>query len=162
MSRFIDYIEESKVFKEFFINLPTPLNNVYFLILIAGIVLIMLLSSVFDAIFAHIRHKQILKKAEESKSASNEQVNENMLGFLAAMQYAFMAKQKPKDDIVTIEEQPANYIEQKESYFEATMREQRQKDKRKRQLFEQREAARLKAEAVKSQLSKEEELFNEG
>jgi hypothetical protein len=41
------------------------------------------------------------------------------------------------------------------------MREQRQKDLRKKQLFEQKEAARIKAEKAKYELTKEEELLNE-
>ena len=162
MDKFIDYVEGTRLFKEFFANLPTPLNNVYFLILVAGIIVVMLFSNVIDMIFVHIRHKQILKKAQETKTADNNQVNENVLGFLAAMQYAFMSKQKQKDDIVTIEETPSNFIEQKESYFEATMREQRIKDMKKKQLMEQKEAARLRAEAAINELSKEEELLNEG
>jgi len=161
MDKFIDYVEGSKLFTEFFANLPTPLNNVYFLILVAGIVVVMLFSNLIDMIFVHIRHKQILKKAQEAKPQENNQVNESMLGFLAAMQYAFMSKQKRNEDIITVEEKPANYIEQKESYFEATMREQRMKDMKKKQLSGQKEAARLRAEAAKNELSKEEELLNE-
>ncbi len=160
MDKFIDYVEGTKLFTEFFANLPTPLNNVYFLILVAGIVVVMLFSNVIDMIFVNIRHKQVLKKAAE-KPVEDNRVNENVLGFMAAMQYAFMSKQKQREDVVTIEEQPTNFIEQKESYFEATMREQRQKDLRKKQLFEQKEAARIKAEKAKYELTKEEELLNE-
>ncbi len=160
MDKFIDYVEGTKLFTEFFANLPTPLNNVYFLILVAGIVVVMLFSNLLDMIFVNLRHRQIVKKAAE-KPVENNPVNENVLGFMAAMQYAFMSKQKQREDVVTIEEQPTNFIEQKESYFEATMREQRQKDLRKKQLFEQKEAARIKAEKAKYELTKEEELLNE-
>ena len=160
MDKFIDYVEGTRLFTEFFANLPTPLNNVYFLILVAGIVVVMLFSNFIDMIFVNLRHRQIVKKAAE-KPVENNQVNENVLGFMAAMQYAFMSKQKQREDVVTIEEQPTNFIEQKESYFEATMREQRQKDLRKKQLFEQKEAARIKAEKAKYELTKEEELVNE-
>ena len=163
MEKFIEYVEGTKVFTEFFANLPTPLNNVYFLILITGIVVLMFLSNIFDSIFAHIRHKQLMKKAEESQSSGNNQMNENVMGFLAAMQYAFMSKQRRQEEtVVTIEEQPSNFIEQKENYFEAAMREQRQKDIKKRQLFEENESKRLKAEAIKSELTKEEGILNEG
>ena len=160
MDKFIDYVEGTKLFTEFFANLPTPLNNVYFLILVAGIVVVMLFSNFMDMIFVNLRHRQIVKKAAE-KPLENNPVNENVLGFMAAMQYAFMSKQKQRENVVTIEEQPTNFIEQKESYFEATMREQRQKDLRKKQLFEQKEAARIKAEKAKYELTKEEELLNE-
>ncbi len=160
MDKFIDYVEGTKLFTEFFANLPTPLNNVYFLILVAGIVIVMLFSNLIDMIFVNLRHRQIVKKAAE-KPVENNPVNENVLGFMAAMQYAFMSKQKQREDVITIEEQPTNFIEQKESYFEATMREQRQKDLRKKQLFEQKEAARIKAEKAKYELTKEEELLNE-
>lgn len=160
MDKFIDYVEGTRLFTEFFANLPTPLNNVYFLILVAGIVVVMLFSNFIDMIFVNLRHRQIVKKAAE-KPVENNQVNENVLGFMAAMQYAFMSKQKQREDVVTIEEQPTNFIEQKESYFEATMREQRQKDLRRKQLFEQKEAARIKAEKAKYELTKEEELVNE-
>ncbi len=160
MDKFIDYVEGTKLFTEFFANLPTPLNNVYFLILVAGIVVVMLFSNLIDMIFVNLRHRQIVKKAAE-KPVENNPVNENVLGFMAAMQYAFMTKQKQREDVVTIEEQPTNFIEQKESYFEATMREQRQKDLRKKQLFEQKEAARIKAEKAKYERTKEEELLNE-
>ncbi|SOC16276.1 hypothetical protein [Pseudobutyrivibrio ruminis] len=160
MDKFIDYVEGTKLFTEFFANLPTPLNNVYFLILVAGIVVVMLFSNFIDMIFVNLRHRQIVKKAAE-KPVENNPVNENVLGFMAAMQYAFMTKQKQREDVVNIEEQPTNFIEQKESYFEATMREQRQKDLRKKQLFEQKEAARIKAEKAKYELTKEEELLNE-
>ncbi|SES92371.1 hypothetical protein SAMN02910413_1272 [Pseudobutyrivibrio sp. C4] len=160
MDKFIDYVEGTRLFTEFFANLPTPLNNVYFLILVAGIVVVMLFSNFIDMIFVNLRHRKIVKKAAE-KPVENNPVNENVLGFMAAMQYAFMSKQKQREDVVTIEEQPTNFIEQKESYFEATMREQRQKDLRKKQLFEQKEAARIKAEKAKYELTKEEELLNE-
>lgn len=163
MEKFIEYVEGTKVFTEFFANLPTPLNNVYFLILITGIVVLMFLSNILDSIFAHIRHKQVMKKAEESQSSGNNQMNENVMGFLAAMQYAFMSKQRRQEDtVVTIEEQPSNCIEQKENYFEAAMREHKQKDLKKRQLFEENESKRLKAEAIKNELTKEEGILNEG
>ena len=161
MDKFIDYVEGTKLFTDFFANLPTPLNNVYFLLLVAGIVVVMLFSNFIDLIFVHIRHKQIMKKASEAKPVEGNQVNENVLGVMAAMQYAFMSKQKRDEDIITIDERPANFIEQKESYFEATMREQRMKDMKRKQLDEQKEAARIKAEAALHELSKEEEILNE-
>ena len=65
MDKFIDYVEGTRLFTEFFANLPTPLNNVYFLILVAGIVVVMLFSNFIDMIFVNLRHRQIVKKAAE-------------------------------------------------------------------------------------------------
>ena len=153
METVIKTIESSCLYKEFFINLPAPLNNVYFLILIFSVVVYIVVSNIVDLIIMRKRHKELVRKAAEVHPEPD--INANILGFLQAMQQAFNARSRNAETVV-IAEQPVNYIEQKETYFEATMREQRQKEQKLKELEEQKEKARLKAEAIKEELAKEE------
>lgn len=156
MDKIVAFIAETKLYTEFFANLPEPLNNIYFMLLLLGLVVFMLVMNLFEYIVMIVRHRKVSEMTESKPRNNSSNVNESMMGFLAAMQYAYMAKQKQKETVVDIEEKPANYIEQKETFFEATMREHHQKERRRNQIAKEKEEERVRTETKRSLLAQEE------
>ena len=64
-----EWLEHSQLYTEFLANLPAPLNNVYFDLIILIIVCIMVLQWVLDAIAMQRRYKKIRKRQKKIQEA---------------------------------------------------------------------------------------------
>lgn len=64
-----EWLEHSQLYTEFLVNLPAPLNNVYFDLIILIIICIMVLQWILDAIAMHRRYKMIRKRQKKIQEA---------------------------------------------------------------------------------------------
>ncbi len=148
MEKVVEILVQSKVYKEFLVNLPSPLNNGYFILIELAVLLFCLISKVIDTVLMYKRHKKIVATTEE---------NNQIRGAAPVINVAYFGNEfkKPEEvvvDSVCLAEKEGIYIEQKETLFEAAMKEQKLKEEKRRKLFEKNEAKRKKAETVKNEL----------
>lgn len=64
-----EWLEHSKLYTEFLVHLPAPLNNVYFDLLILIILCVMVLQWILDAITMYKRYKKIRKRQKKIQEA---------------------------------------------------------------------------------------------
>ena len=67
--RWQEWLEHSKLYTEFLVNLPAPLNNVYFDLIILIILCVMVVQWILDAIAMHRRYKKIRKRQKKIQEA---------------------------------------------------------------------------------------------
>ena len=63
------WLEHSELYREFLINLPSPLNNVYFDLLLLFIGIFMIIRWIWDSIAIHRRYKRIRKRQKKIQQA---------------------------------------------------------------------------------------------
>ena len=64
-----EWLEHSKLYTEFLVHLPAPLNNVYFDLIILIILSVMVLQWILDAFAMHKRYKKIRKRQKKIQEA---------------------------------------------------------------------------------------------
>lgn len=67
--RWQEWLEHSKLYTQFLVNLPAPLNNVYFDLIILIILCVMVVQWILDAIAMHRRYKKIRKRQKKIQEA---------------------------------------------------------------------------------------------
>ncbi len=148
MEKVVEILEQTMLYKEFLVNLPSPLNNGYFILLELAILMFCFISKVVDTVLMYKRHKKIVVSTEENNQIRSGAPVIN----IACFGNDFKVPEDVVAESVCLEEKDNYLIEQKESLFEAAMKEQKIKEEKRRKLFEKKEALRVKAEAMKEQL----------
>ena len=64
-----EWLEHSKLYTEFLVHLPAPLNNVYFDLIILIICVVFIVQWILDAIAMHRRYKKIRKRQKKIQEA---------------------------------------------------------------------------------------------
>ena len=72
------WLEHSELYREFLINLPSPLNNVYFDLLLLFIGIFMIIRWIWDSIAIHRRYKRIRKRQKKIQQAQEYADMESM------------------------------------------------------------------------------------
>ena len=72
------WLEHSELYREFLINLPSPLNNVYFDLLLLFFGIFMIIRWIWDSIAIHRRYKRIRKCQKKIQQAQEYADMESM------------------------------------------------------------------------------------
>lgn len=126
-----EWLEDSRLYTDFLVNLPAPLNNVYFDLIILIILCVMVVQWILDAIAMHRRYKKIRKRQKKIQEAQEyadmeslyrdreaKHRQEQMERQMKAIQMYFMLQYMPKNrTIQTIEEHGGFYLPYDEEFM---------------------------------------------
>ena len=119
-----EWLEHSKLYTEFLVHLPAPLNNVYFDLIILIILCVMVLQWILDALAMRKRYKKIRKRQKKIQEAQEyadmeslyrdreaKHRQEQMERQMKAIQMYLMLQYMPKNrNVQALEEHKGFYL----------------------------------------------------